>query len=248
MTDAALPAELAPDELLAAEYVLGVLTADARIMVERRMAVDTTFAHLVDDWIAKLMPMEAATAAVMPPGRVKLRIDAALFSAAAQTSQRRRRAGPLSLLDSLAFWRWTAAFSLFAAVMAVSTMTWNLRQAPPQQPPEQLLATLLPQGAPSGLLAKVDAQTGLVRVEGDVTLLGETDGRSAELWVIGDDETPRSLGLIAMEGVSEVRPAPGLLGQLLAGAILAVSLEPEGGSRTGAPTGPIVALGALRGP
>jgi anti-sigma-K factor RskA len=34
-----------------------------------------------------------------------------------------------------------------------------------------------------------------------------------------------------------------LLGE---GAALAISLEPKGGSPTGAPTGPVVALGALK--
>jgi len=68
--------------------------------------------------------------------------------------------------------------------------------------------------------------------------------RSAELWVIAGDGVPHSLGLLPAGGgrmpVSSANRA-----RLAAGATLAVSLEPIGGSPTGLPTGPVVATGAL---
>src|SRR5256714_339364 len=71
-------------------------------------------------------------------------------------------------------------------------------------------------------------------------------GKSFELWVVSDKlQRPRSLGLI---GSSDFTARPVLSGydsDLVNQATYAVSLEPEGGSPTGAPTGPIVYTGKL---
>ena len=71
-------------------------------------------------------------------------------------------------------------------------------------------------------------------------------GKSFELWVVSDKlQRPRSLGLI---GGSDFTARPVLSGydsDLVNQATYAVSLEPEGGSPTGAPTGPIVYTGKL---
>ncbi len=65
------------------------------------------------------------------------------------------------------------------------------------------------------------------------------DDRDLELWLIIGDAAPVSLGLFSADRTSP--PTPFAEGQ-----ILAVSLEPKGGSTTGAPTGPVVALGELK--
>jgi anti-sigma-K factor RskA len=71
-------------------------------------------------------------------------------------------------------------------------------------------------------------------------------GKSFELWVVSDKlQRPRSLGVI---GGSDFTARPVLSGydsDLVNKATYAVSLEPEGGSPTGAPTGPIVYTGKL---
>ncbi len=73
----------------------------------------------------------------------------------------------------------------------------------------------------------------------------DLDGRVPELWLIPADGTPRSLGLIDLGGVQKVSVSPTLLKLVAEGAVLAVSLEPAGGSPTGLPTGPVVATGKL---
>ncbi|RUU05123.1 anti-sigma factor, partial [Mesorhizobium sp. USDA-HM6] len=59
------------DDLLAAEYVLGVLAADERQIASRRIDTETAFARLVDAWEVHFAPMAAAYAAVEPPASVK---------------------------------------------------------------------------------------------------------------------------------------------------------------------------------
>jgi anti-sigma-K factor RskA len=72
-------------------------------------------------------------------------------------------------------------------------------------------------------------------------------GRDAELWLIPPGGKPLSLGVIARTKPTSVNLRPDLLAQLSARALLAVSVEPRGGSPTGQPTGPVVAKGAISG-
>ena len=66
-----------------------------------------------------------------------------------------------------------------------------------------------------------------------------------ELWLIPKGEKPHSLGLIDPNRPLKVEVPKELLDRVNADAILAVSLEPEGGSPTGQPTGPVIANGKL---
>jgi len=72
-------------------------------------------------------------------------------------------------------------------------------------------------------------------------------GRVLELWSVPPDGAPRSLGLISADG-STVLSRDRLPPTLLKGGTqaLAVSVEPPGGSTTGAPTGPVVYAGQLQ--
>jgi anti-sigma-K factor RskA len=56
---------------------------------------------------------------------------------------------------------------------------------------------------------------------------------------------PKSLGVIARDRAMQVRIPESVRKSAEANAVFAVSLEPEGGSPTGQPTGPVVASGNL---
>ena len=68
---------------------------------------------------------------------------------------------------------------------------------------------------------------------------------SHELWVIPADGKPRSLGVLGTSKQAHMQLANALADLLQQGATIAISVEPKGGSPTGAPTGPVVASGAL---
>ena len=70
---------------------------------------------------------------------------------------------------------------------------------------------------------------------------------SLELWAVPPQGTPRSLGLISSNGVTVVarEKLPRQVLQQANTSALAVSIEPPGGSPTGAPTGPVVFAGKL---
>ena len=111
-----------------------------------------------------------------------------------------------------------------------------------------LLAYLAVTPIPPDFTARMVAETGLeydakVTDERLVVVLaggtGAPQGQAHELWLIVGEAAPVSLGLLGTR--TEIR-----LADVPEGAILAVSLEPEGGSPTGAPTGPVLALAPLQ--
>jgi anti-sigma-K factor RskA len=66
-----------------------------------------------------------------------------------------------------------------------------------------------------------------------------------ELWLIPGGGKPHSLGLIDPDKPVTISVPETLLSKVNSAAILAVSLEPPGGSQTGQPTGPVIANGKL---
>ncbi|MDX8468406.1 anti-sigma factor [Mesorhizobium sp. VK23B] len=226
------------DDLLAAEYVLGVLSADERQIASRRIDTETAFARLVDAWEVNFSPMAAAYAAVEPPASVKAAIDRRLFASSAATSA----APGAGLLGSLAFWRGLAAAALAALAVFVALPLVN----PPLPPPEtRLVASLAADNSNVKYLAVYDA----ARHEVGLSLVsGEHDaGKDFELWMIEGKNAPVSMGVIPAGQTARMTVSPAVQQKLAQGAVLAVSLEPTGGSPTGQPTGPVVAAGDLKG-
>ena len=72
----------------------------------------------------------------------------------------------------------------------------------------------------------------------------QTNPQSAyELWALpGDGTSPVSLGLLPRSGSVDRRLTTAQRDALLRSKRIAVSLEPQGGSPTGSPTGPVLIL------
>ena len=225
------------DDLFAAEYVLGVLAADERQIASRRIDAETGFARLVDAWEVHLSPMAAAYPEVEPPASVKPAIDRRLFASAAT------RAEPSGgLWSSLGFWRGlaTAAAAALAIYVAVPFV-----RPPVVQPQERLVASLAADGSDVKYLVVYDAgrrDVGLSLVSGQ-----RAAGKDFELWMIEGKNAPVSMGVIPAGQTIHMAVTPAVQQKLAQGAVLAVSVEPTGGSQTGQPTGPVVAAGDLKG-
>lgn len=241
--------DLAPtddDDLFAAEYALGSLGGADRGRAERRMRTDLAFAGLVAEWEGRLAPMLSAIEPVPPPEGLWDAIDTDLRRIARVGASLAARpaagesAGPGRGRQVSGLWRWLGlgSFGLLAASLAALAVV--ARSPAPPLPAEPLAAMLAGEagpplytavvypGAPSATLVPVTA--------------GADPAHSHELWLIAPDAKPRSLGLLKPAGPFQIRITPELLSS---GRVLAISLEPVGGSPTGQPTGPVVATGAL---
>ena len=73
----------------------------------------------------------------------------------------------------------------------------------------------------------------------------DAGGKAAELWVIPAGGKPRSLGVIPDKAAATMVLPADRRALIAGGVTLAVSLEPQGGSPTGLPTGPVVMTGTM---
>ncbi len=231
------------DRWLAAEYALGVLDAKERTRAETLIGQDAAFAADVHAWETRLGPMLDAVPPQKVPARVWKSIEAELHGPAHSENS--------GLWSSLTFWRWisfgtgTLAAAAIAGLVVLSSGADLLR--PIERAP--LVATLNADGAVPAFVVQFDSTRGelLVRAStGD-----KTEVRVPELWVIPADGKPRSLGVLpaaepnADVGTSRIVVPDTLRNEMRAGGTLAISLEPAGGSPTGAPTGPVIASGKM---
>jgi anti-sigma-K factor RskA len=214
---------------LAAEYVLGTLRGGARRRLEALLPAHPLMRDAVSQWEQRLMPLAAHVKPVEPSAAVWRRVEARLFAPAR----------PAGVWQRLSLWRALAGMATAATVAMVIVST---REPPPAAPIVVVLASN-PQAAQAlnaSFVASVsaDGRALVLRPVNDVAL---TPGRALELWAVPPQGAPRSLGLVRESGATTV-----LRTQLLHDtAAFAVSVEPAGGSTTGAPTGPIVSVGKL---
>jgi anti-sigma-K factor RskA len=148
--------------------------------------------------------------------------------------------------DSLRLWRAATVVSLLVAVAAIVWM--GLLQRPAAPPVATNIVTPLAHddGTP-GWLASVDPVRGTVLVV-PVPTAPDAQGRVPELWLIPAGKAPRSLGRVWIDKTDTVHVPADVRAALVAGSVLAVSLEPASGIPHAAPTGPIVAKGAIQAP
>jgi anti-sigma-K factor RskA len=219
--------------LMAAEYVLGVLGADDRRAAERRIAEDTVFAREVTYWEERLGVLADAVPEVEPLAGAWSRIEAALAGDQASAARKPGIWNNLPLWRGLALATITLAATCIAALIYVGTIA----------PPTPLLARLDAESGQAGFVAAVNpGGTTLTIVPASLL---RPEQKSMELWLIPDGEKPHSLGLIDPDRPVTVSVPESLLHKVSSHAVLAVSLEPPGGSPTGQPTGPVIAHGKL---
>ncbi|NTI47309.1 anti-sigma factor [Agrobacterium rhizogenes] len=223
------------DEVLAGEYVLGVLSLEDRQKVERRMRSDSQFAAIVSRWEQNLSGFNDDYEMVAPPASVFPKVEKRVFGETAFGAH---------VWGSLLLWRSVAFGSLFLAIgVLMFTVTNNTSQP---SPGKQLSASLAGQNSPINLLANYDATNGLLRVT--PVAAGQPQEKSLELWLIRGSDPAEALGILPQTGEGEIVLPSELHSKLTEGAIIAVSVEPFGGSPTGKPTGNVIASGTIRLP
>jgi len=237
---------MAPDDIpdiAAAELALGLLDGAERDAALRRLATEPGFAAEVERWRDWLGALFAYWPGVTAPDAVAARVEASLdadhgLPAAANDNPR---------------WRMLALVASLAACLMLA-MTTMLMLRPPPAPirvsvpvpvaaPPPLLAAIVPSGKGAPIAAAYDPSRATVRLAGGVDVPA---GHSAQLWAIRGTDAPRSVGVMPA-GPAQLTVPAAVRPVLTAETVLAISIEPAGGSPTGAPTGPVVAAGKLSG-
>ena len=221
---------------LAAEFALGTSPARVRRRLSSLAQRDRVVADALTEWERRLAVLADGLPAVTPPPRVWARIVArlGLDSNTAAPPPVVRWWGRVGVWRALTIVGFVAAVALGIAQFA--------------QPPAPATAPIVV------VLAGSDARPALIAsaARGDrfltIKAVGSATpgtGRVFELWALPQGGAPKSLGVIpsgALVRVPLTAPADESLTNIPA---LAVSLEPPGGSPTGAPTGPVLYSGSI---
>lgn len=236
------------ESLRGAEYVLGVLDAEQRREVERQLREDAALAATVAAWEERLAPLAGEIPAIQPAAYVWPRILAELGLGAVPATRPApdTRSG---LWNNLRAWHWIGIGASAVAVASLVMLVTRPQPTPASKPPVQLASTIM-----AATIERTNGVTGwtatldvthhrLVLVPAAPQKIASD--RSTQLWLIPPGHKPISLGVFASDKAVNLPLSPALANQLSGKALLAVSVEPLGGSPTGQPTGPVIAKGAI---
>jgi anti-sigma-K factor RskA len=238
-------------EKLAAEYVLGTLRGAAARRFARLARDNATIRLMVQEWEARLGPLAAAIPERTPPASLWNRIAASIGASAAAPARSR------GLWANLAFWRSLGMLGSAAAVALLAILVLRPPEKVEIQVPVEVVRLLPPKNEipPSYLAVLEDPKThqpvmlAMAGRNSDQLFIKTVyerpipNDRDLELWALPEGAKPRSLGVIGAGDRPQLKLAANADTDLGNIPMLAVSLEPKGGSPTGGPTGPVLYTG-----
>ncbi len=216
------------DDILAAEFALGLLDDAEAAQVQVRARSDAALSLRIAWWRDQLAPLVREVETTAPEG-VWPRIVAQLPV----------NDNPVSATP----WKWaTAATGALAAVLLV--MLASRPSGVPVGPVTRAAPMVAALSGKTGavIAATYDATSGTLTIAPDVLDPGTGD---AEFWIIPQGGVPKSLGVFNAKAVTHRQLDPVARNVVTPGATFAITQEVKGGSPTGAPGGPIVATGKI---
>jgi anti-sigma-K factor RskA len=229
--------------VLAGSYVLGVLSDAEIAQAEQLLAVDDGFARDVMAWRERLFPLDIAAEAIAPPAALWRRVEASMAAprqavreAVGRPAARQRRGS--GLWETIEFWRW-AAIGGAVATVAMVVLAGALLARWPSQPVMVAVLSLDGGGKPGAVVESfADGTVRLIPLQA----IAVPRGRALQVWTLRDrQEGPISVGLLDKARTMHLN-----LGKLpvpRADQLFEITLEPETGSPTGRPTGPVLMKG-----
>jgi anti-sigma-K factor RskA len=230
-------------DVLAAEYVLGTLDPAERDRAEALLCADASFATLVRSWERRLGGLHAGVPPIEPPPelfeRIRQQVDAAVTPGQVVVLDEWRR-------RALRWRNLATAMSAVAAVLVALLVTSLVR---PDLVPSGWRSATLPAGQLVAVLQQGAASPAFILTVdvGKRTMTArriaaqQPVGKSYELWLVSKQfAKPRSLGLVGAQEFTIGNALEAYQLETISDATYAISLEPEGGSPTGEPTGPVL--------
>lgn len=221
------------DQVLVAEYALGLLEGGERAAVARRIAGEPVLAADLRLWRNRLATLDNEFAEVAAPAGVFSRIENRLFGAT--------QAGGGGWWNSLALWRALTAAAAAVAVVAIGVNLLQPRVDPTAFATQLVAAIQAQEGSGVEFVAIYNEALGEVRI---TSLKGDAIAdKDYELWYIKGDAPAVSMGVLPINERREIAIDAATRPNIGPGTVFAVTLEQKGGSPTGVAQGPIVAVG-----
>lgn len=225
------------DQVLVAEYALGLLEGGERATLARRIASEPALASDLRLWRARLSTLDGEFAPETPPAQTWGRIERRLFGET-------RPAEKVGWWSSLPVLRGMVVAGHLLAAVAIGYILVQPPRIDPNVLATQLVAAIQAQeGSGVEFVALYDQVTGEVRI---TSLKGTAvPDKDFELWYIKGDQPAVSMGVIPVDERKEIPLDAAAKAGIAPGTVLAVTLEQKGGSPTGVAQGPIVAVGTV---
>ena len=210
---------------LAADYAIGLMPPTARRRFEHLLQGDALLRAELAHWLEHLNLLTEPLVEQPVPDRVWQAIVARIEPQTLHVPTKRP------------FWNWLRLSALAGSLLiALSVgLLYNRDNV-------QYKATLLSGTAQPAL--RIEAHADYLKVR-PLELAAVDTGRSLQLWAIPVEGKPVSLGLIPRDGDGRIVLSQSQQQLIKVPVVLAVSLEPQGGSPTGQPTGPVLYQGPL---
>lgn len=232
----------------AADYVLGTLSAAERAQVQAQLPHDAALRDAVQEWENRLGPLAELVEPVNPPADLWQRIERALPPEQALAASRPNKptintrattpsTGWAQWWNSLAVWRFAAGAGFAAAaVMAIAPLVGPVTPTQPQY----MVVLVAPQATAPGWVVQASANKRLKLVPLARTEVPEQ--RALQFWTKADGwNAPVSLGLVTAGETLDLSLER--LPAIQANQLFEITLEPQSGSPTGRPTGPVLYIG-----
>ncbi len=226
-------------DMLAAEYVLGTLVGLARDRYSRLMLTSTRAREATWKWEQHLNRLASSIESVTPDQqvweRISQRIDSNVVALNIQAQASNDEGNTVKETPKKQKSRFLQVWSMAASVacIALAAVIWQSEKPLPVDTFESSQLAVFKNEAKAPLWL-VDVQDQNLMVKASSSLEARAD-KDYELWMIlkGQD-APISLGLLPKDGVKILVRNSRFKAEDI--ALLAVSLEPLGGSPTGSPT------------
>lgn len=221
------------DDLLIAEYALGVLPYDERKGLEAKIAESAHLQKELAQWDNNFVSLSTEYKSVIAPLSILQNTEERLFGAEKSASS--------SWWNSLQFWR-SSALAGLAGVVLLAGLFYN-NQTTSVDFNADYIAEIKSESEDLRLASAFDAEQNQLKFN---RVVGQARAnRALEIWLIADGGKPISLGLVPNENSFTITLTAELAAKISSTALLAISDEPEGGSPTGQPTGDVLALGKV---
>jgi len=216
-------------DALCGEYLLGTLRGPARRRFERAQREEPRTALRLKHWQQIFAPRYSRLIEAQPSLKVWNRLERELGLSRYRAPWHRR----------LGFWRGWAAAATAALLLALGLQIWR-----PVGPAPVQIAELAGKDPSSRVTAALYRDGRTLELRAARPLIAGP-AQSYELWLLpAEGGAPISLAVLgALDARFQL--AASHAQRLRAGGKLAVSVEPAGGSPTGAPTGPVILVGEL---
>jgi len=218
------------DNLLAAEYALGLLNDTEMTALEKRLQNEPKLKAACVNWYEELASIYDGVEEVAPPAALKAKIQDRLFAAKQGKPERAKKS----------FWFWPT--NLVCSLLLATLIGFIYQQSQQELFQADHTAVLATEDKTLQALASYDKSLNTLIVSSNKA--DPAPGRSYELWLIAGNNPPTSLGVLSNINNKSIVLTENL-STVIIGSTLAISDESAGGSPSGSPTGKVLATATV---